>query len=245
MNDAQDNPRDPALSRLYGKASQPEPPAALDAAILAAAQAATTAQRPPRRPWWRRLQAPLALAASAILAIALTLSIDRNPPGESGSPASTPGQARPAAERAAPTGPDTSSAAPPGAPAAVTPARKEAPPRTESKQETPASAQDSAAPAPAPAAAASAAKGLSSPTADAANENLAGGDHRKARAAPAATPTLQASREAAAPMAPKPPEAWLEEIRALRRQGKVAEADRGLSEFRAAYPDYRLPEDFR
>ncbi len=233
MNDAQDNPRDPALSRLYGKASQPEPPAALDAAILAAAQAATTAQRPPRRPWWLRLQAPLALAASAILAIALTLSIDRNPPGESGSPASTPGQARPAAERAAPTGPDTSSAAPPGAPAAVAPARKEAPPRTESKQETPASAQNSAA------------KGLSSPTADAANENLAGGDHRKARAAPAATPTLQASREAAAPMAPKPPEAWLEEIRALRRQGKVAEADRGLSEFRAAYPDYRLPEDFR
>ena len=65
------------------------------------------------------------------------------------------------------------------------------------------------------------------------------------RAAPAATPTLQASREAAAPMALKPPETWLEEIRALRSQGKFAEADRALSEFRAAYPDYRLPEDFR
>ncbi len=251
MNDAQDTPRDPALSRLYVQASRPEPPPALDAAILAAARAATTPQRPPHRPWWLRLQAPLALAATAILAIALTLSIDRTPPGEFGSPASVPGQAPPATERAAPASPDAGSASLPGTPAAVAPARKEAPPRAESKRGMPAVAQDGAAPAPAPAATASsapaagAAKGLASPTADAANENLAGGEHRKARAAPAATPTLQASREAAAPMALKPPETWLEEIRALRSQGKFAEADRALSEFRAAYPDYRLPEDFR
>jgi TolA-binding protein len=46
-------------------------------------------------------------------------------------------------------------------------------------------------------------------------------------------------------VAPKAPEAWLEAIRSLRRQGKLAEAEQSLREFRAAYPEYRLPEDLR
>ena len=41
------------------------------------------------------------------------------------------------------------------------------------------------------------------------------------------------------------PTAWLEEIRALRREGKSEEAERQLRAFRRANPDYALPEEFR
>jgi hypothetical protein len=39
------------------------------------------------------------------------------------------------------------------------------------------------------------------------------------------------------------PEAWLEQIRSLRAQGREAEAATELAEFRRAYPDFRLPPD--
>jgi hypothetical protein len=236
MNDAHDNLRDPGLSRLYAQAGENEPPPALDAAILAAALAARAAPPPPR-PWWRRLQAPLALAASVIIAVALTLSMDRNPPAEFAPPASAPLQERPAAERTAPTSADAGSA-----PAPLVPVGKEAPRPAEAKREAPASARESLAPTPPAAAVAPAESGVAkAPAADMASESLAGSARQKSAAAPA----LQASREAAAPPTPKAPEAWLEEIRSLRRQGKLAEAESSLREFRAAYPDYPLPEDFR
>ena len=38
---------------------------------------------------------------------------------------------------------------------------------------------------------------------------------------------------------------WLDEIRALRREGNLQEAERQLREFRREYPDYPLPEDLR
>jgi hypothetical protein len=235
MNDAHDNLRDPALSRLYAQAGESQPPPALDAAILDAAQAAAAAPRPPR-PWWRRLQAPLALAASVIIAVALTLSMDRNPPAEFAPPASAPLQERPSAERTAPASADTGPARAP-----LAPARRDVPRPAEAKREAPASAQESLAPTPSPAVAPAESGVAKAPAADMASENLAGGARQKSAAASA----LQASREAAAPPPPKAPEAWLEEIRSLRRLGKLAEAESRLREFRAAYPDYPLPEDFR
>jgi hypothetical protein len=248
MNDTPDDPRDPKLSRLYRKTSQSEPPPALDAAILAAARTAAAPQRPPR-PWWRRLQAPFALTASVVLAVVLTLSMERNPPVEFDAPASAPGKERPAAEQKAPAGPDVGSAALSGTPAAIAPERKEAPRRAEVKQEMPTDARDNLAPPPSPAVsgapASAAAKGLPDPAADLANESLAGSERRKSLAAPAAAPTPQASHESAVPLAQKHPETWLEEIRSLRRQGRSEEAERSLRDFRAAYPDYRLPEDLR
>jgi hypothetical protein len=36
------------------------------------------------------------------------------------------------------------------------------------------------------------------------------------------------------------PEPWLEQIRRLRQQGRIDEADAALAEFRRAYPDYPL-----
>ncbi len=41
------------------------------------------------------------------------------------------------------------------------------------------------------------------------------------------------------------PEKWLEDIRKLRTEGKAAEAERELAEFKKRYPEYRLPEDLR
>ena len=41
------------------------------------------------------------------------------------------------------------------------------------------------------------------------------------------------------------PEKWLEDIRKLRTEGKTAEAERDLAEFKKRYPDYILPEDLR
>jgi hypothetical protein len=42
--------------------------------------------------------------------------------------------------------------------------------------------------------------------------------------------------------AQRSPEAWLDEISRLRREGREAEAAEQLAEFRKAYPAYALPE---
>ena len=185
MNDTPDDPRDPKLSRLYRKASQGEPPPVLDAAILAAARTAAAPQRSPR-PWWRRLQAPFALAASVVLAVILTVTMERNPPAEFDSPASAPGKERPAAEQKAPAGPDVGSSArqprlpPPPRNARMRRAatRKQEMPATRGRAlhrpHRPQGAPES-----------TAAKGLPAPAADLANESLAGSERRKSLAAPA------------------------------------------------------------
>ena len=59
-------------------------------------------------------------------------------------------------------------------------------------------------------------------------------------AAPRSAPLLKSTTDSA-----RSPAAWLDEIRALRRAGKAEEAERQLSEFRLAYPDYPVPEEFR
>lgn len=42
---------------------------------------------------------------------------------------------------------------------------------------------------------------------------------------------------------PSDPQAWLEDIRAMRRAGKSAEADREWERFRAAFPDVQVADD--
>lgn len=51
--------------------------------------------------------------------------------------------------------------------------------------------------------------------------------------------------ESGAADAMRPPEAWLEDVRRLRREGREAEARESLDAFRRAYPAYVLPEDLR
>ncbi len=228
MNDTPDDPRDPELSRLYRKASSAEPPPALDAAILAAARAAAAPQRTPR-PWWRRLQTPFALAATIMLAVALTLSMDRNPPADAEIPAvKASRESAPAPKQAAPAREETQRV--PAAPAMQNPVT--------STSEKPDPAPSPAVPV---ASGASATTGMSARATDAASADTSSSARHKPIAEPGAAPAPEAKREAALPI----PQAWLDEIRSLRRQGRTDEAARSLRDFRAAYPDYPLPEDLR
>jgi hypothetical protein len=61
-------------------------------------------------------------------------------------------------------------------------------------------------------------------------------------AAPAAAGRLAPLRQ---PATQRSPEAWLEEIGRLKREGRDKEAAEQLVEFRQAYPAYALPESLR
>ncbi len=54
-----------------------------------------------------------------------------------------------------------------------------------------------------------------------------------------------AGRVAGSEAKERTPEKWLEDIRKLKTQGKTAEVERELAEFKKRYPDYRLPDDLR
>lgn len=253
MNE-QDQHRDPALSRLLHAAAPDEPPSRLDAAILAAARQEVAPKRAVRR-WWQRFQAPLALAATVTLAIALSFTMDRHPPQLEHAPAAAKTDApvplerkmadataaqenRPAAKaevaKAAATPPTASPAAPPPAPS---PARMPHPPAVtaDSAQQATPSTAEAAASAPEQ-------RGNLGAAADGGLAGAPAMETRRQLAAPAAKATAKVRQEG---FATRTPEAWLESIRALRRQGRQEEAARQFAEFRRTYPDYPLPEDFR
>ncbi len=48
-----------------------------------------------------------------------------------------------------------------------------------------------------------------------------------------------------AQLATRPADAWIEEIRALKRAGRIADANTLRSEFQKRFPDTRLPDDLR
>jgi resuscitation-promoting factor RpfA len=271
MNEADDTPRDEALSRRYREAADGAPPPALDARILAAAQAAV--QRPqlppalPARPWWQRLRLPLGFAATALLATMLSLTVQRHAPEtvdvETARPQSAPvpsavparPEAEAAREAAVPArreavvqpGPAEPAGATPATPVPPPVAKGAPPPAVQLVPPSPApfpAAGESRAPAPAPASAERAMPDMKkeAPAANAVERQEA----RTADAVttkPAAAPAV--SGAAAKRAAPLSPEAWLDEIRALRRDGRRDEAARRLDEFRRAYPDYPLPADLR
>lgn len=270
--------RDPALSRLYREHSQGEPPPGLDAAILARARQATIT-RVRKTNWWRRFSAPLALTATVVLAVMLTLTMNRHPP-EPQPPA--------LAEEQPPAPVETRQATPPSSVVAEKPAAKAeakvAAPEAKAKPVTSAGMEESrpatiagkkgvAAPRPAPFPAESSPPGkpagsLVEPSAP--EGSLTGG---AATASPAMGDKARAVRADRAGMIPAEPsaktrseesqsvgtalvmpksavakptsEAWIEEIRKLRREGRKAEAEQSLKEFRRAYPDYDLPRDLR
>jgi hypothetical protein len=51
-------------------------------------------------------------------------------------------------------------------------------------------------------------------------------------------PALTERKAAAAPPHPQDPKTWLEQIAALRAEGKTAQADAEMQRFRAAFPAY-------
>lgn len=264
----QDSPSDPQLSRLYRQYSTGEPSNAVDERILAAARAAVSG-RPGTSAWWRRWRTPLALATTLVLSLTLA-SLHERPPGGLPSEHSpdqqvlkAPGKAprssatavdqtrpAPALEPAEPVAAAATSglqgtvAAKAAQPAPAASRERDSQVRSDSavKPGTPAVPEKKAFPvtrppeqklesAPAPAAATGA-------VTDSRNE-------ARLEATPvggrAAVPGTAKSRMQTG----RTPDAWLDEIRTLRREGKSQEAERQLDEFRRANPDYPLPEEFR
>jgi hypothetical protein len=249
-----DEPRDRRLEEAYRDASQETPPPELDARILAAAHRAVRS-RPedaaPRPGWVSRYRVPMSLAATVVVAVTVAFMVEdesRRAP-EADAPLAAPRSDAPWGSRSAP----APAPAPAAAPAAAPPARPapssapaQAAPRAEQEQPAPSPrledsmavrqreiANDAAATVTAPA----------PPSIESRERAVQERPSRLTRdeaAAEAGRPT--ASMKAAAP---RPPETWLAEIRRLRDEGRLAEADEALAAFRRAYPDYVLPDDLR
>ena len=203
MNDLRDQEwQDQELSALYQAIPKVEPPPWLDDQILTAARAAVAPRPAPTIPRFRRIgfwAAPVALAATLIMAVGLVQLTREAGEREPSLDMKVQSSAKPAAEAdAAPTS------------------------RLESM------ATDRALPKPA-------APSAPEPSASMPMER------RKAdllQEAPAAVEKETTVRQL---KAERSPTEWLAEIAELRQQGRTAEAEASLAEFRRRYPDYHQP----
>jgi len=260
MND----PRDHELSRIYREGAWPEPRRQLDDAILEASRRAARARRSASFVW--RWGPRFALAATVVLTFSLLLRMSEEMPGEKIAPLLTP-----AARRAPPAAPRPARPVEEAKPLAeiATPKSEPAPPRGLVEEPPPTLQSAPAAPAfalkkEAPEAARADALQRGSDIQQNSRLREAALPPRELQPAPArpapppiAAPTAQApgaavtsglatSLAARAPgVAERSPQAWLDDIRKLKAQGKTEDAQRELAEFRKRYPDYRLPDDLR
>jgi hypothetical protein len=256
----QDTPNDPQLSRLYREQPQDEPSAAMDQRILAAARQAVAAQGPSTRrtDWWQRWRLPLSLATTVMLTVSLALLVERQPQEQSTESSRTKERAENTPQLAPQLVPQRAAKPAESAPQAQPSAAPAASPVKTLKSDARVSSSERDLKLPSDNVADQATSAVSptnkaesmppAPASGASDPSVKG----EMRAVPAAelTPALSATRQAA-PLAKsradstRPPEVWLEEIRALRRAGKVEEATRQLRDFRLAHPDFPLPEEFR
>jgi hypothetical protein len=248
--------RDKEVAQAYRALGAEEPPRALDEAILAAAR---------RRP--ARWGVPLSVAAVVVLAVGVTLRMlphQRDPESvalapqviETPRPAALPAEQVGKLERSAPrqaaprrsqerAAPAEAAAGAPAEAAARAPAeaaagarasglaKSNAEPTPAAEAHARAEARAAAQPqAPAPALAADSVRDRAAAGA----VERAGG---RAPIAAAAAPRALASAKLAEPTTP---EAWLERITELKKQGREREAQESLAEFKKRYPDYKIPE---
>lgn len=232
---------DPKLSRLYREAASEGPPSAVDAAILAAAR--KQAARPERRARasWLSWIAPASAIATLVVGVSIAFLVDREQPETSRDtkirpiakrPQSAPPASAGESTQAKPAGSAAPAAAKIEAPAAAVPAQVPvlATPKTPAAQAFPAESREKAA-----------ASELSAPKAaseaNVARDTTVGA--MSAGAPPAAAAKLAPLRQ---PAAQRSPQAWLDEIGRLKREGRDKEATEQLAEFRKAYPTYSVPE---
>lgn len=243
---------DPELSRLYREASRENPPTVLDAAILAAAHAQVAKPRRAARSSWVRWMAPASALATLMVAVSLAFLVERERSiDDTASRQIPPRPQSPPPDRAA----ESTKAKAADNAAAASAGKKE----TRSVP-LPAHAPVLAAPVPAPRPAEPAAPAAQAfPTESRARMAAPATSRPKAAtesnvAGDAATGGLGAASPAApaaaGKLAPIPqqtlhrsPEAWLDEISRLRREGSEKEAAEQLAEFRRAYPAYAVPEN--
>jgi len=247
---------DPKISQRYRELPREEPPRHVDQAILAAARRAAETRPAPlvvpsgRRRWYF----PLAAAAVIVLAVAVTMHVERQQPDVemAEAPVAAPPLAReeqaapaqaPAAKRESFTPDPKPAPSQERAPAATTDSRElraqrdNAPPvELQKAQPAPAS------PAPPPAAA------PALPSRQDVVSGMRESERKEAAAKPqagvgvAGAMRQRSAAAAADTFATASPEQWLQGIDDLKRQGRHDEAEKQLAEFRKRYPDYRIPE---
>jgi len=242
------------ISQRYRELAREEPPRHVDEAILAAARRAAQTRPAPlvvpsgRQRWYF----PLAAAAIIVLAVAVTVHVERqNRDVElAEAPVASPPAAR--EEQTAP------AQAPAEPQRRFTPDPKPAPSQEQRDVAPPADLQKAQE---APSSPESGIRESVRPDAGARAKTFADMQQAPAPApppaaarapAPAARPGPQAEqramdvagrvRAATGSFAHASPEQWLQGIADLRRQGRHEEADKALAEFRRAYPDYRISE---
>ena len=208
------DPRDDALARRYRASAREEPPAALDATIVAAARRAVA------RPRSSRWAVPVSIAAVLMLAVGVSIEMQRNEPGIETAP-----PARSATDHVAPKGEPIppAPALPPAAKEPVGADANVAPQRSLEKAVDETQARR--------------AKVQSAPVAPPAPVSPS------AAAAPAARAAVSEARARLESPAPGDPLERLERIARLREQGRGPEADAELERFRRDFPGYRIPEE--
>jgi len=242
---------DPKISGRYRELPREQPPRALDEAILRAARRAVDRPHAPllgpsgRHRWY------FSLAAAAVLALAVgvTLHIERDRPAdlEAVPPAAKPEGSRVEAAKQEVARAETKKAE------AARVGRRQMERRDRARERS----------AAAPAASAEAASPAFTPDAPSASRleeapAAATAPVPQPMAKPAPNPldvgAVIASRPAPAPVlrndlglraAAQTAEQELERVADLRRQGRHEEADKALAEFRKRYPDYKIPEAMR
>jgi hypothetical protein len=251
------NEHDDKLSARYRELAREEPPVALDAAILAASRRALG-----RPSFARRWGAPVSIAAVLMLAVGVTLHMQREEPGvETSEPGPAPAARSPApipdarkreATRKAAPAPSAHPAPMPSLPTPQPPMHSPAspPPTAESAAAGALEGKPMEAPVPAPARAAPAA---AAPAATQSAERVQGfaapkqanqESNRGAVRAPAASADALSQQKPVREerkLLPADPAAELERIARLRDDHRDEEADRALEEFRHRYPAYRIP----
>jgi cytoskeletal protein RodZ len=213
---------DRKVSQRYRELPREEPPRSVDDAILAASRRTTQSRPAPlvapagRRRWYF----PLAAAAIIVLAVAVTVHVERQQPDLE--VAEEPVTAMPPQR-------DEQAQAPAKEPMskreAFTPDPKPASPQQKSAPRDDARLGDLYKATPAPS------EPASPPAAESPARAEAQSGMRERRSA--------ADQVAAA--AARTPEQWLQGIADLRRHGRHEEADRELAEFRKRYPDFQIP----
>jgi hypothetical protein len=258
--DGADDAHDGVRRAYRALGDEPVPPA-LDASVLDMARAAVRPKRVRAR--WI---VPASLAATVLVAVGISLDVkresarDATPAERAVAPSFAPAPME--AARPAPFPAQQSAAVPPGVAAANDAARgasrdATSPPPHEVGIAIPQRASSATAPAAAPhmpvarpmpaappaaldmPAVASAARAEAAPpvSAEAARAvNTVAAETLERMAAPAAKSAASAAaRDEARPLRTR--EQWLEDIEALRRAGRTADADAELARFRAAYPE--------
>jgi hypothetical protein len=236
--------RDPDISRKYREVGAEEPPRALDEKILAASRRAIRGEMAAhpaplvapagRRRWYF----PVAAAAVIVLAVTVTIQMERQRPEdevvasapaqerkeEVPSAAATAEQPKPAQKPAR--APQAFTPEPPSAAPAPSTQSAEVPRELAKSNEQAAAVQGNRT------------EERQVPT-DSARDSVAESPRPQAGAVARGDVRMRAESKLEAP------EAWLERIAALRKQGKQDEADTALADFRKHYPDYRISDETR